>query len=1191
MIKKRIYYLVVNGSDDPPVMMEAYDLLNAEEMRLWVAHELRSPLAYVRIMSQRDQFLSIFSILDFIANQDVSFTLRNFDAFVNEVQRYIQAIPTHELFWIWLSQFDSSVIVQDRSIALDILQKYQFAFSYDDLETLRRDWDVQLQERTENTQERYQRTIHVYEHLFEHQCDTKDILPFAIRKTRVKFQLQYEHSLYYMMDRLRLHSDWRIAMYKDLVRSHASMSTSLLEEYDESYMATLQERIEERGDEGEVDALVILHRDLEQVIRIQSVSPTSPFSYEVVMDVIPFDDIDPMRKIVSDMIGSEPSRQYETISISGTFYLKHVVFQKLVLQDFLMNDAIASHIMYVNELEKAYRHGENVTVHFGNQLTAILMNRQNDTSPLPSTLSYFQGNYVKVNVLRATGSQQNTNVVSRFQEILCAILQRFMRHYNEYQELYYTILPNTPTFPTLTSDEPVQEIRNFADKYKNIFKHTGYKTSCRPKTRMPSIITEQEARTLNPLKVIKFPKPDDSKLDIPPEYLTCDDPAYPFPGIASLGGGDLFVPCCFNKNPRSSRAFVEYYQGVKTTEPKGTEHVKSESQIIKSFGDVGRLPSPLHQFMVALFPNATFLRAGTMDSPCSILHSLSYMMGKSDVPVSDATARQAFASHFGRNLEVCQAENVGMSLQEIQRNLKDSTQPLDPRRYFRLLEIFYQANIIIFVRTKKREDFEILNPHYRHFYLRYDFDPSKPFVFLYEHWGTSPDRYTKRLHPVYEMIVSPIQGVERPNTLFELDRTQTSILSKIYRTLFFVYPMGQNVPILRVSKQVRAQLLDDQGKLRTLIVEQKNASNEYFGMECMHPLPAIFISDPISFTSQDVQAILEKLPTIDQVVNASPFPRMNITKYLRYRQRFYIVISNGTYHFKVAVRFIPNEQQSLIQRSGAPVITSVPSPLYPPSIDLVRKQQLARALMDYVLYMYASFYHDDKKDASYNDDYPSFFQTHTMIVPDYEYPKVMSERVDENPLIMEASTRTLILDSQRLQEKLTFVLKYHRMYDSPSLASYRNVRILPSFWKSPYDFESWKDIQSITNFEKYVRMGHRLPYDVDRIPLSQLSKSQGYWYHYDERPIRSWTCPFRYVRVETSDDVVPLTLYWRKYRTIPSYRVTDPVSSIERVRVMTYQEATGWTPTPDTIDVPEDEPVFEVRNANGQIFVLLEMKN
>jgi hypothetical protein len=180
--------------------------------------------------------------------------------------------------------------------------------------------------------------------------------------------------------------------------------------------------------------------------------------------------------------------------------------------------------------------------------------------------------------------------------------------YESYQPLYQEIIPSF-TLKKLDKTEIVEKpITNFADKYKYVFKSIGYKTSCRPKSRIPTIITKEEAKAKkNPLTVIIFPKENDPNIDIPREYLTCTDPNYPFPGITIPAGGGVHVPCCFNKNPVTSKAFREYYANEKVVTVKtGSEHIKSESQIIKTFGDIGKLSYPVLTFLLSLMPEMSF---------------------------------------------------------------------------------------------------------------------------------------------------------------------------------------------------------------------------------------------------------------------------------------------------------------------------------------------------------------------------------------------------------------------------------------------------------------------------------------------------------------------------------------------------------------------------------------------------------
>jgi len=1146
-MKKQIYYYYVNDSSQP-IPFEAYDIMDFNTI---ISFSLKTPPQYIKILSQRDNILSVFSILDYLVTLNQPFSLVSFNIFLSHIQQYIQ-VPTDTLsittiLWLWFRQFSPDEIQQPTELE-PILSKYDIPIDSSNILEEYQDWTLQFDQELEDISNSYDEMVNRINTLLQYPCPLDDITPFTTRKTRVQFFANYTHSLFHLLDNSTLSENWIVGIHSSIIRVHRSV---FLTEQKEQYI----EQFEEIFSQDLSNTLLFYANDLDQSI---SISKHANNSLHILLDIQPFEDIGDIRTIIEQVLGIPIEKEYKTISVAGTFYIKNTLFEKLIFQDFIMNDEIASYYFYINELEKATRFGENVTLHYNNT-SAILINSTNDTSPLPPILSYFRGNYIKINITKTEGQS-----INHFQEILCIILHRFKSLYTEYQSLYTTLLPNLPTFPSLEYDiSSTEDLTNFSIKYKNVFKRTGYKTSCRPKSRVPTIISSTEARELNPLRVIKYPKENDENIDIPSEYLTCKDPEYQFPGIVSLSGGSLFVPCCFNKNPRSSRAFLEYYSGETRPEPRGTDHLKSETQIIKTFGDVGRLPSIIHKFMIALNPTTIYFRSGTIDSPNSILYSLYEMTNR---PRPTSNIRQELIDYFGTNLSVCLQENMDRSITEIMNDLSNDTTYLDPRRYIRLFEIFFNVNLILFYKSKKTEMIEIMTPNFQLFPIRYDFDVKKPFVFLYEHWGTSPDRYTKRSFPVCEIIFSSV-----PTKTFQFTFTsqQSKHLTEIYRTIFNLYPLLQNTPILPTKKEMESQSIDDNGKMRGLFIRIPFI-NKLCYFENTQPLPPIYIPNEIQLTTL-TSIYIPRLQEIN-------IPNMTLSRLLQYESKKYAIFQYLGYDWKIEIR-APNSSD--FQRINLPLLVSKPPLSISPrhSFPNINKQQLSRILIDYTLYLYSKF---SFPSLNFN----SFFQKHTIITPNYIYPKTFSEMINENPLIYNLEKELLILDSKETKEKLSFQIQYYLTYEYDVLETFHTNTILPHFWKVPYDFQNWREMYYTNVFERLFKHND-VVYALDQHSLSLLQKPKGYWYEYKELPIKEWNYPFRYVKVEDEQEAIALTLFWRKYRYIPSYKI----GMIETENKKEFYYSQGKWDRPNDFDVMKDEPIFIVRTDESHYYVLLEIKN
>lgn len=1150
MIKKKLFYISVNGSDSPSTI-ELYDIYNKSDFVISIAKELRTTRPLVKILSRRDNILSVFSVLDFLVSIDYQFTLAECSAFIDGVTKYIQDIPVSELFFLWLTQFSTEQIESQRDVPESIMES--FGILTGDVVAESKNWKDNFDRAISSNEQEYEDLQDRMTLLFENQCEASETTPFDIRRIRTLMTIPFDHSLYDYFDKVKLSREWTIALYQDMVR------TEMVDHLSKDVFSDI---LEQRNR----DHLVVYHQDMEQFVSLGH-PPSGKDVLHLMMDIKPQEDMNTIRRQIYDLFRVESSSgPLKTLSVSGSFYIKNHMFDKLTFHDFIMNDTVAQKYMHINELEKATRFGENVTVHFENNISAILVNSKTDVSVKPPILSYFRGDYVKVNITRATGSPNDLDNVFRFQQILCSLLRRYTLMYEEYQQLYLQLLPAITFYPLRKmTEEEQQDVRNFAEKYKNVFKKTGYKTSCRPKSRMPTIITETDAKAMNPLRVLKFPKDGDTTLGIPQEFLTCTDPEYPFPGIASLSGGNLFVPCCFNKNPRSSRAFLEYYRGEKDTQPKGTEHVKSEFQIIKTFGDVGKLPSVIHQFLIALMPDKSFYRMGTHDSPCTTMHSLQHLVQKETK--TDRTLRNDLMNFFGTNLNVCKQENPDMSLDQIQEAIGLATTYLDPRRYIRLLETYYNLNIVVFVKDKKTEEVTIMTPHFKSFHVRSLFVPDRPFAFLYEHWGTSPDRYTKRLHPVCEMIVS-----DDDLRLYDVPMDVLRNLDNVYEALFPLYPIRQNVPPLPAQFIVRQQILDTYGKARGLILEME--TDKYFYVEATQPFPPVYIENENAQMFSTIQ-----IPTVnfvDDFIKGTG----TISQMVSFQTTRYVQWDTMGMSWKIQVR---SSNATLFSPISFPFLTFSP-PVRDERISTISKQkQLARIVLDYVLFLYSKFFLS-RED---NDNYDLFFESHTKIQDNYVYPKKINEAIMTNPLIM--TDDVLIIPSKGVRQRLLFNIRYYKLYKLAELKHYMNHTTLPHFWESPYDFSSWRHVFYVPVLERLLDRPTYL--ETNRLSLTDLKESIGYWYNPAELPPLGRRAPLRYVKVEDEAEAISMTMYWNKNGIIPSFKLDVDPSFSEGVTVHRFDPIKGlWTPEIDMLDT-STERVLVSMSSTMDMYVLLQLKN
>jgi hypothetical protein len=1123
MIKKT-YYVSVIGNDKL-LQMDIFDMFNQVDFMTSLTHILRSPPEYIKIISVKSNIIYTFSVFDYLA----SFTFNkihfaSFQKICLEIQSKITNLDIKTIFLLWLREYDLMEIRSNNKIVQQIIDEYKIHMAMFELEEELTQFSKQITDLLDYQEHTYDKLVQRIEVINSHTCADNVMIPFTTKKIRMSLKISNPHSLYYFMDHIELTNDWIAIAYRDLIRSDYPIEG------------------EDIFDERDANVLMIYHQDLEQFIEIHYTEVVSIL--EIILDIKPLEDTNHIYDYVKNIIGDVAIMGMpNTLSVSGVFYIKHKMFDKLIFQDFIMNDTIANQYFFINELEKATKYGDNIYIHFEDYITASLINSTNDPTPKPSSLIHYQGRYVKVNVVRAKpmGSSffqtTSTSHVDRFQNILCAIFNRFYDLFETYQPLYKMIVPTVP-FKILEKTTIVEKpITNFADKYKYVFKSIGYKTSCRPKSRIPTIITKAQAKAKkNPLTVILFPKENDPNLDIPREYLTCSDPNFPFPGITVPAGGGVHVPCCFNKNPVTSKAFREYYANEKMeTSKSGSEHIKSESQIIKTFGDIGKLSYQVLTFLLCLLPDMTFYRMGTIDSTNSILHSLNHMKGLA--PKTDEQIRKDIYEFFKNNVDVCSQENPSKTPKMILHEMMDENIYFDPRNYIRLLETYYDANIIIFSKTKKAEDVHLLIPHFKGFYRQYTWNEKKPFVFLFEHWGTSPDRYTRRRFPVCEMIVS-----QSPNhSAFQLRGKQLDDLSVFYKQYYMLSPLPLFAPRLD-SQDIHSQIIDDWGKMRGIIYEI--GVNKYIYMESVDPLPPLYIE-----TTQDV---VLTTPTIELL--RAKMKSIEIIEKIQYNNKAYVQCRYLGLLWKIQVKSL-----SELKKVDEPYLLWEPTEKIPSVFSF--EKRLARVVVDYILYLYSKFP---------NNDVDEFLKNHTSIIQGYKYPTEISELIDENPEIMKDNM--LILYSASLRQRLRFNVKHALLYDKDRLDKYKTIVSLPNFWESPFDFVNWKEIRYISRtadpFSKQIT--------VDQIPFNDIFKDKGYWYDKEQGVVM-------YRKVKDVDEAIAMTIFWNRFKYIPSFELTEMATSNNiEIYTMTNGE---WDKPIEKKD--NTESVLIGLNKKGTVYVLL----
>lgn len=108
--------------------------------------------------------------------------------------------------------------------------------------------------------------------------------------------------------------------------------------------------------------------------------------------------------------------------------------------------------------------------------------------------------------------------------------------------------------------------------------------------------------------------------------------------------------------------------------------------------------------MSSLFKDHYFYRLGVSDTKHSFLECVQKSV-EQKVSIS--------------SLSIASQENPDLSMKEMKELYKNKDKYLDPRRWIKLLEYFYQCHIYVFSRTHKDKFVTLVSPFHKGPYLEY----------------------------------------------------------------------------------------------------------------------------------------------------------------------------------------------------------------------------------------------------------------------------------------------------------------------------------------------------------------------------------------------------------------------------------------------------------------------------------------
>ena len=516
------------------------------------------------------------------------------------------------------------------------------------------------------------------------------------------------------------------------------------------------------------------------------------------------------------------------IGLIGQFVFPDLFLEFPLFQDACLNDPVFSTFFYVDESRRSSFEA-TLWISFTDYFRSVL-----GVEKYPSDF------YMK-NIHRQAGFLNTVQIttpipeqkIDLFLDITSRLMERFLANLQpplsaEYQRLIPSEIPSIfdkqkkALIKNIKKDRP-----DYFLKYPRMFVTNLYTVKCQKKFQ-PELISEEEAQGLNESRYIRFPP--EKMAEFEPEYYYCPSEKAPYAGLKDMKGSNAhinFVPCCF-KSPQDALN-VENLKKVKLLGGEEEKTVEAEKKvkkdyiiernlIIKNPGQLGRVnPESMKRFLLAYDPFSEYFRIGIEQDQNALLHCLITM--RKSMGYEQLQDVEKIREEMAGNPEIikaCIQDNPGLSPEQIQKDLADTSIYLDPRRFLNAVETYFNVRLILFTKkVKEKDDASLLRPVSMRSHVSNVSEP--PYVMIFEHFGGKTDILTDTKHPHCELITYRSFGEDRLQFEFKAN-TAMEVLENL--TFQFdgtcpVYPFDQK-KARKIIDSLVGQSLDGMGKVRML---------------------------------------------------------------------------------------------------------------------------------------------------------------------------------------------------------------------------------------------------------------------------------------------------------------------------------------------------------------------------------------
>lgn len=484
-------------------------------------------------------------------------------------------------------------------------------------------------------------------------------------------------------------------------------------------------------------------------------------------------------------------------NVKGNFTLLNVQYHReLFLDEIMNNEQFFS--LYANERKKVTKIFTKLHLYYYTYKTGLIsfsLSNENDG--------------LRIRISSMSGEDKLQYFVDGFTNLFQVYKSREKMLFNIYKKYIPTIVLPVEIKPRENTDYNPRH--PLAREVPSLFLPLYTRKCAKP----PRIVSADE--DVGDLTTMEYPLRGEGNLE--PKRYVCDQTGnFKWPGLRrnTLDNRNVFeyIPCCYetNQEERKGSLWNAYYKGNVNKNEKYDHIIYKTSRVLPNEGR-GSLPSGLSQILGA---NST--RRGVFVGPNAFIDCVSRATNTEDNYYDDPDKRAKILRDIRARMspEICAQENWD-ALNSYTDWFSDPSTYFEPRRFFRAVEDYFQANVYVFERSieyiaefhpdgrpimVKGADspngiLSIPNAPPRGSYL--DGKKYKKFAFVYVHYGAATNNLD---YPHCEYII-----LDRAEDRTAIEKN----VENVYRNVL-IFSKKYNIEIPKTVGTVTKQYLDSAGR-------------------------------------------------------------------------------------------------------------------------------------------------------------------------------------------------------------------------------------------------------------------------------------------------------------------------------------------------------------------------------------------